>query len=501
MADAVVDDGSGSSSWAKGLGFSITASLIGACSKLCIRRSYTLLSETKTEHPEQPPTTPQGTSCPRTTSSANTSSSSYLPYHQHCHDEQQSKNDHHETTTMTTTTTIRKSKSLHHSETAITEEDGESCSISDTSDDSLSDSDRDHQDHNHEQQQQQNEMTGLVSTASCSPADTPSSPSSSAATRKNKNISWLLRLQAFSLRAVGMFGMMVLGPMLNVYALQFASPSILSPVGGGLTLVWVVLLSECTIGEKPRQIQIVATAFIVVGEIVVAFAGDHVNLYALSLHDLHQQYFEDPKFISYLGCMILWMIVLSVIIRLSTNKHWKRFAWGIIGGSITGMQCFIKDALALWHGLDEFHNQIFRTWPLSLYVLLLIGGVIPFIGLMMLMACMKRYDATYTASMFMGSIVISSSIMSAVHYHTFDHLSTIQSILYLLGLVGMLIGTAILATEAPWAQKHSNGERDQPPSSFSSYQGVLQIDDYDDDHTSQKESSPAFYGSLELGMN
>jgi hypothetical protein len=36
--------------------------------------------------------------------------------------------------------------------------------------------------------------------------------------------------------------------------------------------------------------------------------------------------------------------------------------------------------------------------------------------LLCLSSCMKRYDATYSAAMFVVSFVISASLMSAVHY-------------------------------------------------------------------------------------
>jgi uncharacterized membrane protein len=69
-------------------------------------------------------------------------------------------------------------------------------------------------------------------------------------------------------------------------------------------------------------------------------------------------------------------------------------------------------------------------------------------GLLLLTACMKRYDATYSAAMFVGSFVIMASIMSAVHYNTLQHLDgVVNLIFYPMGLailmsgVYMLIGT------------------------------------------------------------
>jgi len=259
---------------------------------------------------------------------------------------------------------------------------------------------------------------------------------------------WLNKLFAFSLRMIGFFGMSVLGPVCNVYALQFASPSILSPIGGGLTLVWVVLFSECTIGEKPRPIQVAAVAFIVIGEIIIAITGDHSNAYSKEFKKMEQEYI-DPLFLSYFSCMILWIALLVYLINYE-NKKLRRFAWGMIGGSITGMQNFIKDALAVVHRVDNGSSggKLFYSYPFQFYILILMAATVALTGLLLLMACMKRYDANFSASMYLGSTVISASIMSMVHYHTFDRIgSRIKSISYLMGLLTLLFGCTILANE------------------------------------------------------
>jgi len=94
-------------------------------------------------------------------------------------------------------------------------------------------------------------------------------------------VSWL----AWGLRASGMLGMSVLNPLCCVFAMNYASPSILAPFSG-LTLVWIVLLSSPLIGEQPSTRQIVAAALIVLGEVVVAVFGDHTNDEDVTVHDV-----------------------------------------------------------------------------------------------------------------------------------------------------------------------------------------------------------------------
>jgi hypothetical protein len=90
---------------------------------------------------------------------------------------------------------------------------------------------------------------------------------------------------ALALRFSGMIGMTFLNPLFCVLAMNYASPSILAPFSG-LTLVWIVLFSETMIEEKPNGKQIAAAFFIVFGEVIVAVWGDHTNDEGVGLDDL-----------------------------------------------------------------------------------------------------------------------------------------------------------------------------------------------------------------------
>ena len=66
---------------------------------------------------------------------------------------------------------------------------------------------------------------------------------------------------------------------------------------------------------------------------------------------------------------------------------------------------------------------------------------------------MKRYDATFSATMFVGSFVLSASLMSAVHYETFQHLDGFWNwILYPLGLFILMVGVDLLVKETNEAE-------------------------------------------------
>lgn len=352
-------------SWLHGLIFAVIASMIGAGSKLCIRKSYTILVTKEYVDDEEDPTELHAL---RRKSSSCTTDEDYLSTNSD--EQQQQKQQQHRRTNQEQHKTLPANEEQHL---------------------------------------------------------------------------FFHRFLPVCLRIIGMVGMGVLGPACNVYALQFASPSVLSPIGGGLTLVWIILLSEHTIRETPRQIQRVAVAFVVVGEGLVAATGDHSNVYSVTQEALWRQY-RETAFESYFWALGVWVFLLvGTIANENVSPRGRRLAWGLIGGSITGVQNFVKDSLALLHG-RETSNAI-DGYTLPIFIVLAI--LFPLVGLWLMMECMKRYDATYTASMFLVSTILSASIMAAVHYHTFDHLhSRLETFLYLFGLTLLLSGASLLATES-----------------------------------------------------
>ena len=91
--------------------------------------------------------------------------------------------------------------------------------------------------------------------------------------------------KSIALRYSGMFGMTFLNPACCVVAMNYASPSILAPFSG-LTLVWVVLFSQPTLGEKPTSSQLIASSLIIMGQMIVAIFGDHTNDDGVTIDDV-----------------------------------------------------------------------------------------------------------------------------------------------------------------------------------------------------------------------
>lgn len=245
------------------------------------------------------------------------------------------------------------------------------------------------------------------------------------------------------MRWFGMFNMSVANPAACVVAMNYASPSILAPFSG-LTLVWVIVFSQPLIGEAPTLVQKVASILIVVGEVTVAIFGDHSSDDDATVESVLASY-KEPAFLLFFLGLALWMLLLSLWIYTPESACWnsptlRRFAWGASGGSLTGLQNFLKDALVVIKKAPSLRHI---SWCVPVFALLQIAA--SFGGLLFLTGAMKRYDASFTAAMFVGSFVFSTSIMSAAHYHTFQHLEeVIDIVMYPVGLLILMLGVTIL---------------------------------------------------------
>ncbi|KAL3934735.1 MAG: hypothetical protein SGBAC_009609 [Bacillariaceae sp.] len=248
------------------------------------------------------------------------------------------------------------------------------------------------------------------------------------------------KLNPRALRYAGMFGMTVLNPLCSVFAMNYASPSILAPFSG-LALVWVILGAGVYLGESPSKAQILATLLIVIGEVVVAVFGDHTNDNGITVEEVAKSYLSSGT-ISYFSCLAAYMFLLWYLITKSKSSKWQRFAWGSCGGAITGPQSFIKDSLTTFKAVISTPGvKIPWFFPL----LIILACVTSFIGLLLFTAAMKRYNATYCAAAYVGSYVMSASINSIMHYNTFASLpGTWNDIMYPFGLFLLMLGVYLL---------------------------------------------------------
>jgi hypothetical protein len=249
MGDAYIDAGS----WAKGIFYSVCASIVGGASKLAIRKSWLMVQERGL--------TPEDSSISSSTSSSReesgeSDSGPSSPYHLNGRD---SSGGALEMVTHT---------SNHNSEQSSTTASMTESQIETTySSDNLRQRNSKHQNTEEQFEDHNGEQVMVTMTIK-----------EEKATKANNSL-------ALGLRYSGMFGMTFLNPLFCVLAMNYASPSILAPFSG-LTLVWIILFSEQIISERPEKKQIIAAALIIVGQIVVGVFGDHTNDDDITLEDV-----------------------------------------------------------------------------------------------------------------------------------------------------------------------------------------------------------------------
>ena len=186
--------------------------------------------------------------------------------------------------------------------------------------------------------------------------------------------------------------------------------------------------------------------------IVIADLPFNALHYLTSIPFCQQKSYEKPAFIFYFFGLISYVMLMGYCINFSASFTLRRFAWGCTGGAITGAQNFLKDSLTIIKATDSQQKL-----PLIFYPLSLLAGSTAFVGLLFLTACMKRYDATYSAASFVGSFVVSASIMAAVHYDTFSQLSGVLNyILYPCGIIVLMVGVYLLVRDSSESMQENN---------------------------------------------
>ena len=172
--------------------------------------------------------------------------------------------------------------------------------------------------------------------------------------------------------------------------------------------------------------------------------------------------------------LTIYIMVMAYWINFSESFLLRRFAWGCTGGAITGPQNFLKDSLTVIKASDPQGGL-----PLIFYPLTFLAGTTAFVGLLFLTACMKRYDATYSAASFVGSFVVSASIMAALHYDTFAQLSGILNyILYPLGIFVLMIGVYLLVKESSeCSQEDDSIDTERQPDAYNNEEANINSQD------------------------
>jgi drug/metabolite transporter (DMT)-like permease len=133
--------------------------------------------------------------------------------------------------------------------------------------------------------------------------------------------------------------------------MAFASPSLLAPFSG-LTLVWVIIFSPSITGDLPHLTQVLAAFMIVFGEVIVTIFGDHGSDEPLEIDGFNDIYRSFRMVAFVISFAIYFASVCYVAMKREDWTRANKVAWGIGGGSISGLLMFVKVSVLGGHLLS-----------------------------------------------------------------------------------------------------------------------------------------------------
>ena len=246
------------SDWAKGIGYSIAASIIGGGSKLAIRKSWLMVQKNQNHRHRN-----------------------YEHLHDHDHGNNlEFRSESNSTGFEESVLILTRSKREKNTVVDVSAGAGAGAGA-----DAGADANPDHLNFGGNENNPQGRRFSKSKLLERAPPPLSSPDEVLALSMTEMKTKHNIKTLSLLLRLAGMFGMTFLNPLFCVLAMNYASPSILAPFSG-LTLVWIVLFSEAFIGEKPTRRQIIAACWIVTGEVMVAVFGDHTNDEEMELDDV-----------------------------------------------------------------------------------------------------------------------------------------------------------------------------------------------------------------------
>jgi len=251
--------------------------------------------------------------------------------------------------------------------------------------------------------------------------------------------------------------MVILGAVADFGALGFAAQSLITPVGG-FTMVANLFFASYWLGETITRLDLAATLLIILGIILVAAFADKSSQ-CFSLDSLMCLY-KRPQFIGYAVVIFGSIVVVYVgiiftrrrIIALkdeTDSRAYKRLHMispllcaslsGLIGAqSVLFAKSTIEILKSTARGNPEFSNV--ATYIILICMLVAIFGQIHWLAV-----GLKDFDAVIMVPVFQCVFVVFSIIGGAAYFGEFRTFSRLQTIMFPLGVVILVIGVLGLA--------------------------------------------------------
>jgi len=257
---------------------------------------------------------------------------------------------------------------------------------------------------------------------------------------------------SFIMWIVGNVAITVLGTLLTLLSLAFASQSLLAPLSG-LTIVWNALLATTKwFGEKRlSSTEIFATILTLAGCIFIVVAGPR-NTAHYGVDDLVKLFFG----FAFQSYSVLAIVFIAVMLRMDdvVSPKQRRLAHGLLPGVMGGFSNVLaKAAVELISKM-----ALFNSIPSILIFFFTFTSAI--CQLRWINQALEQHEPLFIVPVYQASLLVASTACGMVYFEEYRFLSLSQVIAFATGIVSIVLGVSLLAAASDQdLEEISNGKR------------------------------------------
>eukprot|EP00941_MAST-03F_sp_MAST-3F-sp1_P003827 g3827.t1 len=231
----------------------------------------------------------------------------------------------------------------------------------------------------------------------------------------------------------------IITPVVDVAALKFAPESMVAATSG-VTSVWNLIIGATFLQEPWSKLDVYGNLLLFIGCTGVGFIGSQEIRQEYSYDELQELYISSG-FIVFIISIGIWLMLLFSLIRLPVEvvgTNWKKFAWGAVSGSTSGLLFFAKTALSLLDYGTEPWTHAFSYFMVIFAICSALGGI------MLLNEGLRRYDSVFVTPVYQGMFIVVGSFGGAALFKELDYLDAQHTLGFFLSIVIICVGLYVI---------------------------------------------------------
>jgi len=239
---------------------------------------------------------------------------------------------------------------------------------------------------------------------------------------------------------------LIINPIMDVLALAFASPTLLTPLAG-TTLVWNVILAHFILKEQLTIYAVAGSGIALVGCVLVGIFGPKEDP-TFTDYDEVMDLWNRKTFHIYAFCLLVVVSFLAMLMKVGTH-HVRGMCYALVAGTFSGLFFSLKCSVEL--------VRIGATRHFFTYLIILSAAATPLIGIIILYVGLKEYDALVLLPMYHAALVLTGTTSSAIFFKDLEGLNLVRAIVFSTAIVIILIGAVVVSIHGLVID--SNGEK------------------------------------------